>query len=355
MLKDIFRTVKKMFSLKPKQPNSNNTKFDNDIIISEESIDSEAMNIAYKKIAPTSKTKILKNEKLNLSNEEKNKIISNGVRITSNSQTYIFYSNKWYKLKNSSKIDDQIISKIKYISLKKKLSEIQKNIIYENRLYSKVDQIWYRLTQKMTFAKKCTDSRLIDNLNLKLNNDELNNINFWDEIKMVLETNYIKKLNEKNRLKKEKEKTNEAFVIQKAPETSQVYTEDIAVESDDKSVNEYIKSKRYTNYKIEEDFINRYVPKIKNASYGNLSIEKLAQLVTYIYIYKSNNLTEHWEVNKLISRNDTWDDFDELRSLNDHGNNNKVKGIMPKYFAIICKTLGIDADDGAPLLDYEKY
>jgi hypothetical protein len=72
-------------------------------------------------------------------------------------------------------------------------------------------------------------------------------------------------------------------------------------------------------------------------------------------IYKSQSCTEHWEVNSYISKNELWDDFSELRSLNDHGHRKKIKGITPYYFALFCRVLEIDADDGAPLLDYEKY
>lgn len=106
---------------------------------------------------------------------------------------------------------------------------------------------------------------------------------------------------------------------------------------------------------MTQQFRNEYTKKINDAAFSELSQKEVEQLLTYLWIFISEDLDEHWEVNEYITNNDIWDDFSELRSLNDHGYKNRVKGITPKYFAIACTVLDVDADDGAPLEDYKKY
>ncbi len=105
----------------------------------------------------------------------------------------------------------------------------------------------------------------------------------------------------------------------------------------------------------QTSFINSIIPQVKKASFTELTNEQVEQIANYIWIFKSNNFKHHWEVNELISKSQIWDGFSELRSLNNHGPSGIVKGITPKFFAIICKVLEITGDDGEPLVDFEKY
>ncbi len=102
-------------------------------------------------------------------------------------------------------------------------------------------------------------------------------------------------------------------------------------------------------------FTKEYTKKIEESAYGVLSEQEVEQLLNYIWIFKSNNFTEHWHVNEYITKNSMWHNFTRLRSLNDHGHANKIKGITPKYFAIVCKALNVSADQGSSLEDYETY
>lgn len=99
----------------------------------------------------------------------------------------------------------------------------------------------------------------------------------------------------------------------------------------------------------------KYKKILEEVSDSELSQEETEQLLRYLKIFISNDFRRHWEVNEYISENDIWDKFSELRSLNDHGYPTKIKGITPKYFAIVCRALNIGGDNGAPLQDYEKY
>ena len=120
-------------------------------------------------------------------------------------------------------------------------------------------------------------------------------------------------------------------------------------------VKQLLKSEKYSRFKLTAVYIVGYYLKIINASYKELTVEQVCQILIYIRIYKTESFTEHWQVNKYISKHNLWNYFSELRSLNDHGHTNKIKGITPLYFALICRVLEINADDGEPLLDYEKY
>lgn len=106
---------------------------------------------------------------------------------------------------------------------------------------------------------------------------------------------------------------------------------------------------------MTDKFIIKCTKKIKKASFTELTEDEIEQLLSYLWIFISENFEEHWQVNNYITEHDIWDEFTAIRSLNDHGHRQKIKGITPKHFAIACKVLDIDADDGAPLRDYLKY
>jgi len=81
---------------------------------------------------------------------------------------------------------------------------------------------------------------------------------------------------------------------------------------------------------------------------------ELKQVKAYVDIFKNNSFQEHYEVNNYISRHNLWNDFSEIRSMNTHGVN-CIKGILPKFFAIVCKILEITGDNGEPLDKSEPY
>ncbi len=90
------------------------------------------------------------------------------------------------------------------------------------------------------------------------------------------------------------------------------------------------------------------------SNYG-LSSEEASQVLEYIKIYKKESLEKHWEVNEYITSNSLWGRFSEIRSLNDHGDSKRIPGILPKFYAIVCKILEITSSNGAPLDKSEKY
>lgn len=104
-------------------------------------------------------------------------------------------------------------------------------------------------------------------------------------------------------------------------------------------------------YSFKKDFTRR----IKSVAFSILTNEEIDQLLNYLWIFRTKGFRAHWQVNKYISKNDLWDDFDALRSFNDHGYRNRVKGITPEFFAIACGAMNMATGDGQPLEDYERY
>lgn len=75
---------------------------------------------------------------------------------------------------------------------------------------------------------------------------------------------------------------------------------------------------------MEQDFKKKY----------NLSDETWSQVIKYISIYWKQSCNTHYEINKYITKNDIWDEFKEIRSINNHGSNKVFEGITPKYFKL---------------------
>lgn len=89
--------------------------------------------------------------------------------------------------------------------------------------------------------------------------------------------------------------------------------------------------------------------------FNALTASESKEINDFINIFKLNNLTEHFQVNKYITENELWDEFKTIRSINNHGLNKEVPGIQPKYFNIICELLKIQGGNGSPLANYKKY
>ena len=83
--------------------------------------------------------------------------------------------------------------------------------------------------------------------------------------------------------------------------------------------------------------------------------EEIEQIKKYVRIYKSERCSKHHEVNEYITKHRMWDQFSEMRSMNDHGINKIVPGILPKFYRIVCKILSISGENGSPLLRSESY
>ena len=114
-----------------------------------------------------------------------------------------------------------------------------------------------------------------------------------------------------------------------------------------------VKSNIPENKSTNDDLL--IIEDIKTITENQFQIDVVNELADYIWIYVSKKFTEHWEVNEYISEKHMWGQFENIRSLNKHGDYDKVEGIEPKYFAIVCEVLSIKGDDGKPLESWKKY
>lgn len=80
------------------------------------------------------------------------------------------------------------------------------------------------------------------------------------------------------------------------------------------------------------------------------------ELSRYIAIFKEIGATEHYEVNEHITIHDMWDEFRNIRSMNNHGRGkDSIPGIQPKFFREICQRLRISGGNGSPLVSSKQY
>ena len=81
----------------------------------------------------------------------------------------------------------------------------------------------------------------------------------------------------------------------------------------------------------------------------NNSIDEDYELDEYIKIYTKHGFKEHYEVNHHITKNNLWNKFPNIRSLNDHSGYKGIPGILPKFYAKVCERLEIKGAGGSPL------
>jgi hypothetical protein len=87
----------------------------------------------------------------------------------------------------------------------------------------------------------------------------------------------------------------------------------------------------------------------------DLSDTEIIELKEYTGIFIDNKFEVHYEVNQFISEHKRWGDFPSIRSLNDHGDSKEIRGILPKFFMVVCVLLGVDGENGVPLDKAKKY
>ena len=106
---------------------------------------------------------------------------------------------------------------------------------------------------------------------------------------------------------------------------------------------------KYTRENVLPAILIQKNDELKLQSEYGLSKKELSQVIEYVSIFKKYSFKKHYEVNNYISKHNLWDNFSTMRSLNDHGTNKNIPGIMPKFFSVICRILEISGGNGAPL------
>lgn len=83
--------------------------------------------------------------------------------------------------------------------------------------------------------------------------------------------------------------------------------------------------------------------------------DQINQIKNYMKIFDENNFNTQKMANKFITENKLWNEFTEIRSLNDHGSYKNIPGILPKFYKITCAILKVRRGDGAALTNFKKY
>jgi hypothetical protein len=86
-----------------------------------------------------------------------------------------------------------------------------------------------------------------------------------------------------------------------------------------------------------------------------LSKEETDQIKKYISIYSEHDFKSQNSANNYITKSKRWDEFPDIRSLNDHGSYANIPGILPKFYRITCEILRIERGGGAQLIKATKY
>lgn len=87
----------------------------------------------------------------------------------------------------------------------------------------------------------------------------------------------------------------------------------------------------------------------------SLSKAEMVQIKSYMAIYSEHNFKTQKATNNYITDTKRWDEFPDIRSLNDHGSYTNIPGILPKFYRITCEILKITKGHGAHLTKATKY
>lgn len=93
----------------------------------------------------------------------------------------------------------------------------------------------------------------------------------------------------------------------------------------------------------------------KRANKYGISVDELDQVDRYVQIFRNCSFNEHWEVNNYISNNNLWDQFQNIRSFNVHGESTHIRGISPMFYKLVCKILKINSGNGERLTRTQRY
>ncbi|MDA0135804.1 hypothetical protein L2D36_25890 [Vibrio harveyi] len=91
------------------------------------------------------------------------------------------------------------------------------------------------------------------------------------------------------------------------------------------------------------------------ASLNELDSSTFNEILAYVTMFVQLRFKEHWQVNNVISKTNSWHQYPNIRSINTHRNGKQVEGIHPEYYALICEILDITGDNGTPLVHSRRY
>ncbi len=87
----------------------------------------------------------------------------------------------------------------------------------------------------------------------------------------------------------------------------------------------------------------------------NITVHESMEIFNYMRDFKENFFQNLNELNNYITKNEEWEYYPTIRSLNTHGIHKDIPGIQPEYYKIVCRELKINGGTGKPLDNYKAY
>ncbi|MBE8232090.1 MAG: hypothetical protein HAW67_00030 [Endozoicomonadaceae bacterium] len=87
----------------------------------------------------------------------------------------------------------------------------------------------------------------------------------------------------------------------------------------------------------------------------DLTESEVFQIKKYMDIFTDNKFIEQKQTNNFITEKKCWNEFSDIRSMNDHGEHKNIPGILPKFYKITCEILKLTKGNGTQLTKATKY
>jgi hypothetical protein len=85
------------------------------------------------------------------------------------------------------------------------------------------------------------------------------------------------------------------------------------------------------------------------------SDEAWSEVISYVALMKKLGIQDQGKCNEYITRALLWDEFSNIRAMNDHGYGREIEGITRKAYRLVCELMNLDSGFGAPLLHSRQY
>lgn len=79
------------------------------------------------------------------------------------------------------------------------------------------------------------------------------------------------------------------------------------------------------------------------------------EIISYVALMNRLGIRDQGKCNEYITRAGLWDEYPNIRAMNDHGYGREIEGITRSAYSLVCKLINLKNGFGAPLLQSRKY
>ncbi|MCE7556445.1 hypothetical protein [Aliivibrio fischeri] len=149
-------------------------------------------------------------------------------------------------------------------------------------------------------------------------------------------------------------KLKEELVNVKA-ENANLKKENVALSAEKDSLNALLNMFESGDKSVSQYRVEKITGLPAPVSLNELDSSTFNEILAYVTMFVQLRFKEHWQVNNLISKMNSWNQYPNIRSINTHRNGKEVEGIYPEYYALVCEILNIMGDNGTPLVHSRRY